>query len=190
VSDTSNIGLIHNRPLPNDAIHIAIAQVVAGEPLKAGDRVGWLEGKEGVVSKSDNPLGIIDPFLTQDVSKDCQCYLFLFPNTVTSLTHQWEHPAFNRNPERIKAARKWLDDNGEDKYEDGDYCYGATNADRFIDEFLEGKMNYYALGDDFSEKYNSNADGFRKKFWDNLEIVTGKMATKEQRQQEYFSCSC
>ena len=190
MSDIQNIGLIHNFPLPKDAIHIAIAQVSAGESLSAGDHVGFKEG-ETVVYKDTNCIGIVDPYLKDTVSKDRLFYLFLYPNTVTSLTHQWEHPSFNRTPEKIAAARKWLDDNGEDRYDDDDaYVYSSKNADRFIDEFEKGSMNYYALGDDFSEKYNYNENGFRKKFWDNLEIVTGKLATKEQRDQEYFTCSC
>lgn len=196
MSDTSNIGLIHNKDLPKDAIHIAIAQVRAGEELKAGDRVGFKEGNE-VVFKDTNTIGIIDPFIEGKVAKDCLCYLFLFPNTVTSLTHNWEHPLFNRTPERIEVARKWLGDNCGDYY---DYGYGDpdgrvkeySNAENFIDMFSKGEFTWFAAsGDDFSEYYNSNKDGtFRKQFWDNLEIVTGVLATKKQRDQEYFACSC
>ncbi len=103
MSDTTNIGLIHNKDLPKDAIHIAIAQVRAGEKLKAGDSIGFKEGEQ-IVYKDTNAIGIVDPFIEGEVAKDCMFYIFLYPNTVTSLVHQWEHPAFNRTPERIKVA--------------------------------------------------------------------------------------
>jgi len=196
MSDTSNIGLIHSGPLAKDAIHIAIAQVSAGEKLKAGDHVGFKDNKEGIVYKDGQPIGIVDPYLKEEINKDRLFYLFLYPNTVTSLTHQWEHPAFDRSPERIAEADKWLREQLCDYYDDGDALTADVvegtewNYPRILKEFKEGDVGFYAYGTDFSEKYNYNSDGFRKKFWDNLEIVTGKTATPAQRDQDYFSCSC
>ena len=193
MSDTSNIGLIHTTVLVKDAIHIAIAQVSAGEELKAGDRVGFKD-KEGIVFKDATHIGLVDPFIQTPIKKDNLFYLFLYPNSVTSLTHQWEHPSFDRSPERIAAADKWLKKHSQAYFaNEDDYGFSdweGTNYHRFIEEFKASNVSAYAYGDDFSEHYNSNIDGFRKKFWDNLEIVTGIAATKEQRDQEYFSCSC
>lgn len=194
MSDTSHIGQVHTGPLSNDAIHIAIAQVSAGEELKAGDHVGFKEGNT-VVFKNTNNIGIVDPFLKEVVKKDRLFYLFLYPNTVTSLTHQWEHPMFNRTEDKIKAADTWLREQLCDYYDDdpltADVVEGTEwNYPRILEEFKKGDVGYYAYGTDFSDKYNSDKDGFRKKFWDNLEIVTGVLATKKQRNQEYFSCSC
>lgn len=193
MSDTSHIGLIHTTVLVKDAIHIAIAQVSAGEELKAGDRVGFKD-KEGIVFKDATHIGLVDPFIQTSIKKDNLFYLFLYPNSVTSLTHQWEHPSFDRSPEKIAAADKWLKKHTQAYFsseEDDAFAeWEGTNYHRFIEEFKAGDVGTYAYGDDFSEHYNNNIDGFKKKFWDNLEIVTGIAATKTQRDQEYFSCSC
>lgn len=194
MSDTSNIGLIHDKDLPKDAIHIAVAQVIAGEDdLENGDPLNWKDGIEGVVYRDLDAIGIVDPFLTSSLNKGDKFYMFLMPNSVTSLTHQWTHPAFNRDGQK-EAADKWLKKHSQayfnDAEDDAFADWEGTNYDRFISEFKAGTVGFYAYGDDFSDHYNQDIGGFRKKFWDNLEIVTGVMATKEQRAQEYFTCSC
>lgn len=78
-----------------DAVHIAIAPVVAGESLLPGDHVGFLV--DGTVGEQDDPtknIGIVDPFLRFGIRKGKEFWLFLYPNTVTSLRHVWTHSAF------------------------------------------------------------------------------------------------
>lgn len=76
-----------------DAVHIAIAPCVAQETLHPGQRV-TADGKGTFVSVS---VGIVDPYLQGTVKIDEQFYIFLHPNTVTSLRHEWEHPAFKED---------------------------------------------------------------------------------------------
>src|SRR5687767_9821896 len=103
MSDVSGLGSTHLADLPRDAIHIAIAQVTAGEDLEPGDFVGFKD-VEGVVYKDARHLGIVDPFIKSDIKKDKKFYLFLNPNTVTSLRHEWTHPLFNRDPNQQVIA--------------------------------------------------------------------------------------
>lgn len=35
------------------------------------------------------PVGIVDPFLRESVQPSQRFWLFLYPNTVTSLRHEW-----------------------------------------------------------------------------------------------------
>lgn len=99
-----------------DAIHIAIAPVVAGQRLAPGVQVGFLEdSKSGRVGIDAEPIGIVDPFLLQSVEKGQRFYLFLFPGTVTSLRHDWTHPAFTEavhvpDPDSEKWLRKYAVD--------------------------------------------------------------------------------
>lgn len=172
-----------------DAIHVAIATVKAGEDLSPGDWVGF-QDQEGVAFKDAHWLGIVNPFSNGPVKKGQDFQLYLKPNSVTSLTHQWEHPLFNRDPDRIAIAENWLKFVCNYNEYWGEQEEEYDNYSRIVRDFKAGDLGFWASGDDFSEKYNSNKDGFRKKFWDNLEVVTGVMATKEQREQEYFSCSC
>lgn len=76
-----------------DAVHVAIAPVTADQTLVPGQRVGF-RGNTETVGDSDESIGIVDPYLKEPVRKGQRFWLFLFPNTVTSLRHAWTHPAF------------------------------------------------------------------------------------------------
>ncbi len=78
-----------------DAVHVAIAPVQAGTELRPGQRIGLLEGKAYANAET---IGIVDPFLVFPVPKGEWFYLWLYPNTVTSLRHVWTHPAFTPKP--------------------------------------------------------------------------------------------
>ena len=74
-----------------DAVHVAVAPTTAPCELRPGQHVdprGNPEGP-GVVT-----VGVVDPFLREPVRPGQRFWLFLYPNTVTSLRHEWTHPAF------------------------------------------------------------------------------------------------
>lgn len=56
----------------------------------------------------------MDPFLRGYVARGERFWLFLYPNTVTSLRHEWTHPAFKAfyNVPRVEteraASERWL----------------------------------------------------------------------------------
>ncbi len=106
-----NLGQLPGPTAKRDAIHIAVAPVVAGEKLKPGDRVKFA-GDDGVtVAKAgamDTVIGIIDPFLSaMPIKKGTRCYILLMPNTITSLRHEWTHPAFVAAEEK-SFSEQWL----------------------------------------------------------------------------------
>ncbi len=80
-----------------DAVHIAIAPVMAGCDLEPGDGVGLI-GPPGdcelVGPVGRNNIGIVDPFLAEGVKAGQRFWLCLFPGTITSLRHLWTHSAF------------------------------------------------------------------------------------------------
>lgn len=79
-----------------DATHIAIQPVTAFENLEVGQDIGIHHYDDGIwFVWSKNPVGIVDPFLKEDVKKDEEFWLWLYPNTVTSLRHSWISPAFD-----------------------------------------------------------------------------------------------
>ena len=85
-----NLGAPPGEHAKRDAVHIAVAPVVAGEPLQPGQHVGLLE--DGRAYASAKPIGIVDPFSTDAVVAGLRFWLFLYPGTVTSLRHDWTHP--------------------------------------------------------------------------------------------------
>ena len=94
MKDIPDVGkIIENRSLARrDAIHVAVAPVEAGEDLLPGTHVGVVGG---VCSASaEDKIGIVDPFLAKSVKSGESFWLFLYPNTITSLRHVWTHPAF------------------------------------------------------------------------------------------------
>lgn len=88
-----------------DAIHVAIAPVVADTDLLPGQHVALIgQGRIG----PDGPLvGIVDPFLRKKVKAGERCWLCLYPQTVTSLRHEWTHPAFVVDSDR-QFSEQWL----------------------------------------------------------------------------------
>ena len=91
-----NLGRLIDGDARRDAVHIAVAPVTAGQELRPGERVGFLaDGRVGAVGET---IGIIDPFLTASVREGERCWLFLYPNTITSLRHVWTHPSFVAKP--------------------------------------------------------------------------------------------
>ena len=84
-----------------DAIHLAVVPCVAGHDIKVGQQVGIYtdlsKSKEGYYIAglhTQQKVGIVDPFLKENISKGEVFWLYLFPGSVTSLRHHWEHPAF------------------------------------------------------------------------------------------------
>ncbi len=173
-----------------DAIHLAVDPAVAAMTLRPGEDVGFVDGGVGIC---DNPVGIVDPFLKANLKKGDRFWLVVYPRTITSLRHVWEHPAFpvsavdlrqavNRAPEPSKAvSEQWL----------RDFCAAADcpGYERTIALALD-----HIEEDGWSDEYllvrGSDAHGdIPPEFWTHFEIVTGVKAP-EQKRATYFSCSC
>lgn len=96
---TPTLGELITSPAGRDAIHIAVAPVTAADYLEPGQHVGFCcKGNTTLVAALEDTelIGIVDPFLKARVEPGQQFWLFLYPNTITSLRHVWSHPAFVR----------------------------------------------------------------------------------------------
>jgi hypothetical protein len=96
--------LISNSERRRDAIHIAVAPVTADEMLRPGDHVGFSRrgSTEFVSTSADRWIGIVDPFLRDNISRGQRFWLCLYPGSITGLRHAWTHPAFTAVSEQLR----------------------------------------------------------------------------------------
>jgi len=89
---TPKLGQLATETDMRDAIHIALAPVVAGVDLEPGQHVSLSQEREAL--PTGVTIGIVDPFLKERVLHGQRFWLFLYQNTVTGLRHSWSHPSF------------------------------------------------------------------------------------------------
>lgn len=163
--------LLDPATLDRDAIHIAIAPCVAAMILTSGAPVGT-DGTQNA------PVGIVDPFLTVPVHPGDRFYIFLYPNTITSLKHLWTHPDFD-DPDK-GAGKKWLAKVALEGY--------SKQCDMDFDELMTAAAEYLRTGEYVTINHDDTPyldDGF----WDAYEVWTGTHVVEVAR-ETFFSCSC
>ncbi|MDE2020232.1 MAG: hypothetical protein KGJ13_07855, partial [Patescibacteria group bacterium] len=137
------IGTILDEFAKKDAIHIAVAPVVAGEKLQKGARVGLnSDGKAVFADNYEKSVGIVDPFLRNDfVKKDERFYIFLYPGTITDLRHEWYHPSFPEEAKGIDVKnrdyaqqwiRHWAENTGLSYDEAMEAAHGYVDNDDYL----------------------------------------------------------
>lgn len=162
-----------------DAVHIAIVLVTAGEDLKPGQRVKFSDDKTTVIAAErygDGVLGVVDPFIDGEAYKGSRFYLCLFPGSITSLRHNWEHPLFDSTTNK-DAARAWIDGFAISALGiSGDHLMSAAERRTY------GDWEY-----DNTEKYKDVDASMWNVFWKHWETVTGETAPDTYAP---FTCSC
>ncbi len=87
-----NLGQIVEGTAFRDAVHIAVAPVVAGQDLSPGQRVLYADGV--AMGTEGEGTGVVDPFLRGPVLCGSRFWMFLHPNSISYLRHAWQHAAF------------------------------------------------------------------------------------------------
>lgn len=112
---TMTLGQLHDQEYPRDAIHLAVIQCIANEPLYKGDCVELVENNPSsdilLVRRSTyrNSIGIIDPFLSRKdeyLEEGDKFWVVLHPGSISSLRHVWSHPNIPDTPETLKRFPK------------------------------------------------------------------------------------
>lgn len=185
-----------------DAVHIAVIPAVAARRLSPGQHVGLTE--DGQASGLVDAIGVVDPFLTEVVLAGETFWLFLYPNTVTSLRHHWTHPRFDDDRTKrlgIRTAKMiseaWL------------RTFIASSDCPDYDTVMNAATGHHERNADPSQDpkeypgyWNSRNDGeylhfggrdahgpIPPEFWDHVEVVTGQPIPPGWRASS-FSCSC
>ena len=177
------IGTVLPGALDRDAIHIPVIAVQASIKLSPGQHVG-LSGDDC------NPVGIVDPYLTNVVNIGEYFWLMVYPRTITSLRHIWTHP----NIPEDKTTRVTF------KSIDLDKQHAKQEAEKWVREYAESiGLSYTLLMDgakdyidhDYSISYGGLLEGVSTdpKFWDNYEIILD-CKVNINKKDSFFSCSC
>lgn len=162
-----------------DAIHVAIAPVIAAEVLKPGQHVGFkFTDSCEWVCKAQETIGVVDPYLKKSVKEGERFWLFLYPNTVTSLKHSWTHPSFTAPVPAISESIEFIENLASDL---------CMSYDDLIDagkDWVYGENYTY----DNSENYKDIHSGRWEEFWNHFEKVTS-IPVRDKISQP-FTCSC
>lgn len=169
-----------------DAIHIAVAPVVAAMPMNPGDHIGFTGTKNEVSVNHGSHLslavGIVDPFLEYVVEKGQKFYMFLYPNTITSLTHKWTHPAFDTGmleEEDSKAtAEHWI----------AEFAAEMDQTYRRLMKAADLWVQYGEFTSDNQEMYKDVDPTKWPIFWKHFETLTGLRPKHDD--DTFFTCSC
>lgn len=174
MKDVPKLGQLATGNEGRDAIHVAVIPVQAGESLTPGQHVRIVDGKAMQLGPGD-PLGVVDPFLRRDVIAGDWFWLCLYPQTITSLRHEWTHPAFPAAAAPVgdkNASTAWL----------MAFCNRkALFYDTLLDDLAEGSV---CAGDDFGSW------DVPDEFWYHVEVVTGRHWTENEREGVSFRCAC
>ena len=176
-----------------DAVHFALAPVIADVILGPGQHIGIIDGDR--VGPCDKPLGIVDPFLTKSVRPGEKFWMFLYPNTITSLRHEWSHDAFETDEteetetpianfvlteklsfdDLMSNSKEWLEN-------------FASQVDLSYDELMDAGRESIEYGEYLVDGGKWEGFSTPSEFWRHYEIVTGKPV--EDHDANFFSCSC
>ncbi len=179
----TTLGALLDETAERDAIHIAVAPVVAAVPLAPGQHVGFIGDDHERVGPSDKNIGIVDPFLLTVVQAGQRCFLLLYPQTITSLRHQWTHPAFEQRISQVdhkNISVLWLTAFAENMGDGMNYYDLMDAAERWV-RYEDHTVQHG------SEGWRSSHPDLAE-FWHHYEIVTGKRPKDAERW--FFCCTC
>lgn len=195
----TTVGQVLTKPARRDAVHFALAPMVAYEDLDPGAHVKFTQRDNTKVRSCEQGegIGIVDPFLARYVKQGETFWVFLYPNTISSLRHEWEHPAFpamiDTNADTsaadrqtaIKVADALLMTPQRQLLENF-----AEEIDVTYEELLEGALDYIKTGSYMS--HGSKFEGVQTPdgFWEAYDFVTQTKSGFAKTRESFFSCSC
>lgn len=178
------LGVAPAKDSERDAIHVAVITTVAGEMLRPGQRVAV---RDGVAKASENPHGIVDPYLTDVVPKGERFWLCLLPGSVTGMRHHWLHPDFEGVQSMSSAPKE-----SSSKDESEAWLRSQCGALGVSFEDLVSPDSDLVCGEYILSSENEGARDhwyeIQDEFWKHHEVYTGNRTP--ERARGGFTCSC
>lgn len=192
MSDTK-VGVLIEGFAYRDAIHIAIAPVEAGCAISPGGQIKFQNGSTTIVERvshdmpDNGALGIADPFLTRVIKKGQKFYMFLFPQTITGMRHQWMHPAFpfevteTQEAKVVTLTQKELSIKWMKSY--------AHLMDVDIYDLLDAGDLYVKHNEYWCDGGKFEGVSLPDEYWFHYEYIRDTSIPTEKK-GNFFSCSC
>lgn len=159
-----------------DAIHIAVAPMVAMRTCAPGAHIGLTDGKADPLA--ENLIGIVDPFLKVPAKPGERFFMFLYPNTATGLRHVYTHPALDAAGDFAKTeSEQWLR-----AFADRLFSYDPDYGSRFDVLMENAEDGYFGTDIEYGEGREPNEE-----FWMHFERYTGR---KVADRPAHFRCAC
>lgn len=176
----ATLGTLIDATQKRDAIHIAVAPVIASQMLTPGMHVGFLP--DGTVGICEETVGIVDPFLRTLLKRGDRFWLFVYPRQITSLRHVWSHPAFAEETEKTSPVASPIQSRSEKWLRE----YAATLPATY-EELMENAGCYVRDGEYWCQGDRFEGSYLPDEFWSHYEAVTGEIVSNRS---SFFSCSC
>jgi hypothetical protein len=180
--------------LPNDAggrdaVHVAVFSAVSTERLYPGQDITIIshEERDARVAPGPNAVAIVDPFLRAAVPAGERFWAYLYPRTITALSHRWSHPAFESEAATayVPPAGKLRSEEWLRAFCDTADCPGYLAVIAKAEEFLDGALD----SDESLFFVGRNAQGdIPPEFWTHVGVVLGRVIPPKV--PAYFLCSC
>ena len=185
MKNTIILGSIIEDKQSRDAIHMAVAPVIADTKLFPGQPIGFVAAEKNTVGQTSRSIGIVDPFLEGAVFPGQTFWMLIYPNTITGLRHEWTHPAFDGAEEAKQDdvdSRQWL----KDFAEKAGLAYSKLLA--IIQEYVEEDEVWVEQGSQRAQ--NAFEDVAKDEFWKHIKNVTGMKRPESPDWHMPFSCTC
>ena len=182
------VGKLVEGEAKRDAIHVAVIPMVAGERLDPGQHVNVDDGE---ARRWGVTVGVVDPFLESRVERNETFWLFLYPQSITSLRHEWTHPAFPEHNVEIVSSQEWMEAFASG-HTDPYMCDREYTADDVIiaaTNFLESDERHCQRGDETLQDALGR-DSDKRIFWMHYQNITGNKVPEEYMTEQPFTCSC
>lgn len=86
------LGKLADDEAQRDAVHVAIAPVIAAQKMNPGQSCGLVNRYDNTFGPAaSSHCGVVDPFLKEPVLEGERFWLLMYPKTVADLRHVWTH---------------------------------------------------------------------------------------------------
>lgn len=181
-----------DRVVERDAIHIAVIPLEAHDEIDRGAFIRLKLNGKATQCEGDESIGVADPYISDwCIEPGQKFWACLKPGSITSLRHEWTHPAFpaaalTLDPNSIagQVARKLGETESERYIKDE-----GVEIDLTFEEMLQVARDYAKNGNYHNTGSNEAQLRDAAQFWKHYEIVTGEKVPNSSK-DSFFSCSC